>query len=216
MNLSIKAIIFDFDGVILDDATIKEEAFENFFPSKFDDVVKPILNEHMKKGRKIVIRECIRAIKQSYQQELDYDFYLRKYSLLTKEKILNCSEIKGASHALNVLSKKYLLFILTATPDEEIDDIIEKRGLNQFREVIGSNNGTKVELAQKLFEKYDFKPDEVVYVGDGSNDLDCARKLGFEFIGICNQTNDFEERDDIKYKERDLQNIVSIIEKLTS
>ena len=214
MQILIKAIIFDFDGVILDDAYIKEDAFKYLFPKEFDEVIMPILEKYARQSRKIIIQQCIGAIKLKHELPFDYEYYLNKYYNLTQEAILSSSEIKGAKKALDILSKKYKLFVLTSTPDEQINEIIFKRGFNQFTEIIGSNRDTKLELAKELLWKYNLNFNEVVYVGDGLNDLACARQLNFEFIGIINKTNDFNDRLDIKYKETDLQNLVSIIEKI--
>lgn len=211
----IKAIIFDFDGVILDDTWIKEDGFKYLFPSKFNDIVMPILEEYEKQSRKIIIQKCVEAIKLKYEHPFDYEYYLNRYNSLTQEKILNSPEIKGATNALNILSKKYKLFILTATPDEQINEIIQKRGFNQFMEIVGSDKGGKLELAKELLKKYNLNFNEVVYVGDSSSDLACAIQLNCKFIGIINKTNDFNDRLDIKYKETDLQNLVSIIENIS-
>ena len=208
----IKAIIFDFDGVILDDAHIKEDAFKYLFPKEFDNIVMPILEKYERQSRKIIIPQCIEAIKIKHELPFDYEYYLNKYYNLTQEAILSSPEIKGARKALDILSKKHKLFVLTSTPDEQINEIISKRGFNQFTEIIGSNINSKPELAKELLEKYNLNFNEAAYVGDGSNDLDCARQLNFEFIGIINKTNDFNDKSDIKYKEIDLQNLVSIID----
>lgn len=214
MTNLIKAIIFDFDGVILDDASVKEDAFKQIFPKEFNKIIIPVLEKYTKQSRKIIIQKCIEKIETKHKLSFDYEYYLNKYGALTQETILNSPEIRGATKALNVLSEKYKLFVLTATPDKQIAEIIKKRGFDQFTEIIGSDKGSKPELARELLKKYDLNSNEVIYIGDGSNDLACARELNFEFIGIINETNDFKNRLDIRYKDIDLQNIVSIVNKI--
>lgn len=214
MKVLIKAIIFDFDGVILDDAHIKVDAFNYLFPNEFNEIITPVLEKYTKQSRKIIIQKCIEVITSKYELPFDYEYYLNKYHSLTQEAILNSPEIKGAREALDILSKRYKLFVLTTAPDQEINEVISKRNFNQFTEVIGSDRGSKPELAKELLWKYTIHSNEVIYVGDGSNDLDCARQLNCEFIGIINGTNDFKDRLDITYKEIDLQNLVSIIESI--
>lgn len=214
-NKLIKAIFFDFDGVILDDAEVKDNAFYDLFPEEFSSILNPIIDAYMKQSRKIIIRKCIEEVEsKGLFLPNDYDYYLNKFSEITQEKVLNSSELLGASDSLNSLKEKFDLFVLTATPDEQIDEVIKKRGFTQFKEVHGSDLGTKPEVALKLIERYSLKPSEVIFVGDGKNDLACAKKLGFIFIGIVNSLNDFSVNPNIKYKMNDLIGLVDLIERI--
>ncbi|MFT4343215.1 MAG: HAD family hydrolase [Candidatus Woesearchaeota archaeon] len=213
----IKAIIFDFDGVILDNIGIKENAFNDVFPKKFKSIIKPILRKYMKQSRKVIIKKCIEEIyKNKFTLPYKYDYYFKKYTNLTQKKVLASPEMQGATTSLNKLKEKYSLFVLTATPEEYINEIIQKRGYTQFTEIYGSNNGNKPKVAKKLLKKYSLKAKEVIYVGDGYNDLACAEKLGFTFIGVKNYMNDFKRDPSVYYKVSNLKRLPTIIKKISN
>ena len=213
----LKAIIFDFDGVILDTNGIKENAFFELFPEKFASIAHPVIKKSERQSRKIVIRNCVEEIeKETGTLPQGYDYYLDKYTDMTQNKVLDSPEIQGATAALDLLSKKYSLFVLTATPDAQIEEIIEARGYTQFTKVYGSDSGSKPEVARILLAENNLKSEEVIYIGDGWNNLACAKELEFVFIGIINHLNDFATNPRVLHKLEDLQKLPDLIEEISA
>ena len=84
-------------------------------------------------------------------------------------------------------------FICTGTPQNEIEDIIEKKGIKVlFDEVYGSPR-TKTEIIQIILDKYSVSPKDCIFFGDAMTDYDAAKACSIPFVGIINEDTEFPE-----------------------
>lgn len=180
----IKAIIFDFDGVILESADIKTVAFLELFNHR-PDLQPAILQHHIDnlgvsrfdKFAWIYAELLGRPFTADIRAQLGHDF-----SALVLEKVLACPFVPGAQEALETLSTMLPLFIASGTPQEELDLIIEKRGLqSHFREAWGSPL-KKTEIIEGILARHTLASSEAVMVGDGASDYEAAVKTKLHFI----------------------------------
>ena len=90
--------------------------------------------------------------------------------------------VEGAREFLQNNKELYSFFIVSGTPEDELKKIIRRRGMeNSFIEVFGSPK-TKDVLLRELMEKYEFRPSELVFIGDAETDWAGARETGVFFI----------------------------------
>jgi phosphoglycolate phosphatase-like HAD superfamily hydrolase len=180
----IKAIIFDFDGVILESADIKTVAFLELFDHR-PDIQPAILAYHLDnlglsrydKFAWIYQELLCRPFTADIRAQLGRDF-----SALVLEKILACPFVPGAQEALQLLSITTPLFVASGTPQEELELIVEKRGLQQFfKEVWGSPN-EKSDIIEGILARHDLTPQQAIMVGDGASDYKAAVKTNLHFI----------------------------------
>jgi len=211
--MSIKAIIFDFDGVIAESMDIKTQAFVHLFKEYPEEVVKKIVKFHLDNGGlsrykkfRIIYRDLLN--KQLTKQEEER--LAREFSKFCYDKMINCSFVKGVEDFLERNHKKYMLFIASGTPQDEIDSIIRDRGLNKYLKEIWGSPKTKGEISKMILDKYNLKKEEVVFVGDAPTDYMGAKEVGIKFIARIppDKHNPFESADfKIKYKIEDLENL---------
>ena len=131
----------DFDGVIKDSLEVKSDAYQKLFKSFGKEVTKKVRIHHEKNGG--VCRFDKIALYLSWSKvESDEKLltkYLTKFSNLVEKKVIESNWVPGALDFLKVNSKKSILFIVTATPQKEIENIINKLNISQyFKYVIGS------------------------------------------------------------------------------
>lgn len=181
---NVKAVIFDFDGVILESADIKTVAFLELFNHR-PDLQPAILAYHLEnlgvsrydKFAWIYAELLDQPFSAEIRQQLGRDF-----SSLVLEKVLACPFVPGALETLQSLCSTMPLFVASGTPQEELDLIIEKRGLNMyFKEVWGSPR-EKDAIIQDILKRYNLLPHEAVMVGDGSSDYKAAVKTNLHFV----------------------------------
>jgi phosphoglycolate phosphatase-like HAD superfamily hydrolase len=181
----IKAIIFDFDGVIVESANIKTQAFQSLFsqyPERLDSIVEyHIRNMGISRFVKFkYIYENILSLEYGPQEEKKLG---NLFSRAVLEAILKAPFVAGAREYLGSHYNSQSFFIASGTPQEELDFIVSKLGLKQyFLEVFGSPL-QKPEIIKHILAKYSLKRCEVVFIGDGQSDCLAANQTGIPFIG---------------------------------
>ncbi|MBF0472683.1 MAG: HAD family hydrolase [Nitrospirae bacterium] len=178
----IKALILDFDGVILESADIKTEAFRKLFEVEYPQHVEKIVEHHLKnKGisRFVKFRYAYNnIIKEPYTNEEELG---RRFTEIALEEILKAPFVPGTFEFLEKYHRTYPIYVATGTPEEEILYIAEKRGLTKyFREIQGSP-AKKSEIIIDILTRYGYSPEEVIFVGDATTDMQAASKTGLHF-----------------------------------
>ena len=115
----------------------------------------------------------------------------KKYSELTRKAIVNCPMVYGAKEFLVDYSTKVQLFLVSATPHNELNKILKARFLKRYFKEIQGAPINKVEVLKKFISVNKISPDEMLYIGDSPEDLMTAKILGSHFIGrkSCRELN---------------------------
>lgn len=217
----IEAIIFDFDGVIVNSNPIKRDAYFVIFSDikNSRNSVEEAIRENPEKTRYGIIETILKKLKKKGLMEFEdlkaeRDKYVQKYGETTERETIKVEEIKGAEQALATLSQKYPLFILTSTIQKSIEKVVRKRRLDKYFEGVygaDSSDYNKPQILEKMAKENSFNPKKAVFVGDGKADYECAKRFEMIFIGIINETNNFKERGDIKYKLDNLERLQKVV-----
>ncbi len=182
--LGLKAIAFDFDGVILESAGIKSDAFLELF-ADYPEHHEAILEHHYEnlgvsrfKKFEWISRELLgEPLTDEAAQRLG-----KAYSGLVLDKVLECPPVPGALELLQEIDGHLLTFVVSATPQEELELIVRRRGLDRhFREVRGTPP-PKDENLSDLLRCYSLAPQEMLMVGDGLSDHRASRRAGIQFV----------------------------------
>ena len=192
----LKAIIFDFDGVLVESVGIKTEAFRELF-KEYPEYLKAIVKLHLEHGglsrfkKFAMIYEKILKInitkKESHRLGKLFSRYVFK-------KIIECSLVEGALNLLKRYHKKIDMFIVSGTPQSEIKAIVKHKGLKKyFKEILGSPKSKK-ELIAYLIKKYGYPCNLVILVGDSKEDFEGASCNGIRYIARCCKKNLMKEK----------------------
>ncbi|MFT5698431.1 MAG: phosphoglycolate phosphatase-like HAD superfamily hydrolase [Desulforhopalus sp.] len=188
MQRQLRALFFDFDGVIVDSLHTKTEAFRSLFKDYPDDVIEKVLAYHKQHGGISRVEKIALAHEQYIGVSLG-DEELKKWSVrysdLVVEKVINIAWIKGAVEFLKTTVDLGInIFIISGTPEIELKYIIDRRGMaGYFDECLGSPVRKPVHI-RKLLEQYGLKESECVFIGDALTDYDAAEETGLHFVGI--------------------------------
>lgn len=181
----LKAIIFDFDGVIVESVDIKTRAFAHLFRDYPDDIIKKIVKFHLDNGGisrfekfKIIYKDFLnKNLSKEEEERLG-----REFSEFCYNGVLTCSYVNGAKEFLERNYKKFVFFIVSGTPHDEMNHIVDARQLRKyFKEILGTP-GSKGELIKVILKKYNLKPTEVVFIGDSPTDYKGAEEAHIKFI----------------------------------
>jgi phosphoglycolate phosphatase-like HAD superfamily hydrolase len=183
--LPIRAILFDFDGVILESMDIKTVAFVKLF-SDYPDQVDRIRDLHIQNGgtsRFIKFRMIYRDILKQPLSEERFQDLCDRYSELVFQEMMECPFVPGAKEFLDRYAGRCPFFLITGTPQPEIEAILFKRGLTPYFTRVFGYPPAKEESVRIILEERGFDPRELVFLGDALSDLKGARANGVPFIG---------------------------------
>lgn len=179
-----KALFLDFDGVIKDSVEVKSEAFEKLFLKFGSPLAKKIrlhheLNGGMSRFDKLPIYLVWAGLMSNDKTVANYS---NKFSLIVKQKVIDSEWIAGVLDYLKDNYDKQLLFLVTATPEDEIKEITSKLRISKFfDEIIGSPTSKK-EALKYLIKDYEFFPEESAMIGDSQIDYEAAKDNEVPFI----------------------------------
>lgn len=210
----IKAVIFDFDGVILESASIKTEAFAEVvkdYPKPQAEAFVAYHRDHMGISRHVKFRYFIEEIrKEAYTDEAGQRLADR-FSQIVFTRVMECPFVPGAKEFLERNYRKYDLYVASGTPEEELKKIIEKRKLDGFFKKIYGTPMKKEEIVESICEEGGYQRDETCFVGDAVTDQMAAQRTGLRFIGR-NTDDNKETFRDVAYKVDNLLQMEKILE----
>lgn len=181
----IKAIVFDFDGVILESNKIKTEAFVTLF-SNYPGHLEKIVKLHLDNAGisrfekfKIIYRDYI-----GYEIDDEELIHLgNHFSNLIYDSILSCPFVPGAYEFLKKHFGKYHYYIASGVPEYELRDIIKQRNIDKYFKGIYGSPETKTQMLIEIISRNNYQYREVIFIGDSEADYLGAREASVPFIG---------------------------------
>ena len=211
----LKLIILDFDGVIVESADIKTEAFRKLF-SNYPKHVDEIVEYHKKNAGVNRYEKFEHIYKNILGRPLDKEKKAQlgsRFSALVVDEIKLCPLVPGALEFLEKYSKRVKLFIASSTPEEELRSLVKARDLQRYFKGVYGAPAKKSEITSKIMKKEGTKGKEVLFVGDSTADLAEATKAGVRFIGRVADLADCPFPDGVKIV-RDLNALGVGVERL--
>jgi phosphoglycolate phosphatase-like HAD superfamily hydrolase len=181
------AAVFDFDGVIVESVDLKNRAFGELFradhPEKVDEIIAFQL-ENVGASR-------LTKFPRIYEEILGLPFPAgelerldREFSRIVFDAVATCPFVPGAEALLERLDTEGVpLYIASATPEREVQRLVETRGLsNRFHAVRGAPT-PKADVLRDVAAECGVGSELVLFVGDAANDLRAAQEAGATFVG---------------------------------
>lgn len=210
---AIRAIIFDFDGVILESAVIKTEAFGEVvrdYPRPQAEAFVAYHMSHMGISRHVKFRYFIEEVLgEEYSADKGKEL-ADKFEKIVYQRVMECAFVPGAKEFLEGGYEKYDLYIASGTPYGEMQKIVDGRGLRKYFKGVYGSPMKKEEIVWEILNSGGYEASEVVFVGDASTDMKTAATTGLLFIGR-NTPENIEVFRDVKYRVDDLREISGII-----
>ncbi len=180
-----KIIIFDFDGVLVESVDIKTRAFVRLFEPEGKAVAEKVKNYHLKNtgvSRFEKFRFIYKGILKRDLSENAFRALCDRFSALVVEEVIKAPYVPGAKEFLDAHASCYKCYVASATPQDEIEDIIKKRGMTRYFSGIYGAPKDKDAIVKDVLEKNHISAREAVYVGDALSDYTAAAGHGVRFI----------------------------------
>jgi len=210
----IKVIFFDFDGVIVESVDIKTKAFYRLFDIEGKDVAHKVVDYHLKNAgvsRFDKFRYIYREILKRSLGDEEFHGLCNRFAGLVVENVVKAPYVKGAKEFLENYAAGYKCFIVSATPHEEIEEIIRRRRIGTFFKAVYGAPAKKNDIVRGALIRENTDSCNAVYVGDAMSDYLAAKENGVVFIARVTDENSriFKDADCIKMK--DLTNLKEVV-----
>lgn len=181
-----KALVFDFDGTLVDSNEIKAHAFAVCFaefPKHHDRILAYCCgNHHLSRSEKMrYVYEEILQLPYSADAEAQLQ---KRFAAATTQQIIHSPQIPGATQFLSVAKNNYRTALLSNTPQDILFCIIEARGWRGYFDQIRGAPVQKGEWLTMFCKQQLIQPRKTVFVGDTQEDYDASRQAGCMFIGV--------------------------------
>ncbi len=194
-----EAILFDFDGVLADSMHVKTDAFKALFERFSDDIAEKVVKHHIEHGgisRYEKIRYYYEHFLDTKIDEKMVNEIADEFSRLVVGKVLKSPWITGVKEVLDRYYEEVDMYVVSGTPQEELEMIIEKRNMAKyFKKVYGSPE-TKPEITKRIIDHNGYNKKKVLFIGDSLSDYRAAKETDIQFLGVVNNPaeNPFPEK----------------------
>lgn len=180
------AVIFDFDGVLVESVNVKTQAFADMYAEYGSEIVGKVVAYHLMHGgisRLEKFRYWHRALlgKEICPEEVQN--LGNEFSRLVKETVIKAPWVPGAYDFLVAHHQHLPLFVASGTPDEEIQEIVERRNMARYFIAVQGSPASKAEIINTFCIAHGFDRARVLMVGDSWTDYEGALASGIRFVG---------------------------------
>lgn len=188
MNLeNFEALVFDFDGVILDSIQIKNLGFKYIFRSYPSHAVDELYRFHISNGgisRYVKIRYFFENILKEDVSEETVLALAQDFSNFVSERLKNKNLL--IPDCLNFIKKVYQklpVFIASGSDQAELKLICKELELENFFVDIYGSPTSKVVNLKILLKEYQLSSSKTLMIGDSINDFEAAEANQMHFLG---------------------------------
>jgi phosphoglycolate phosphatase-like HAD superfamily hydrolase len=195
---SYDALVFDFDGVIVDSNHIKADAFAKLFLQYGQDAsncARQVHNSIAGLSRSEKIEKIISAAGLGQKISENLETLVTRFGKLVKDNVIACQYIRGMPEYLKKVSRTHKCFVVSATPEHELREIIEARNLSSFFEGVFGTPTKKVQHFLNIAKKTGLSSAHILMFGDSMSDFEASQAVGLDFVGVNLNVGQFRIED---------------------
>lgn len=180
----LRAVIFDFDGVILDSNELKTEAFREVF-ARFPEHADRMMayhHAHVSQSRYAKFAYLVEDLLGRPGDRQAIDALADAFAARLRARMDTCPFVPGAREMLEDLGRDVPLYLASVTPEAELLRLLEVHGIRRhFTRVFGCPPWTKPDAVAAIVQERG-GADGLVLVGDSSGDQQAAAANGVPFV----------------------------------
>lgn len=178
-----KLVFWDFDGVIKESVDIKTSAFVKLFDN-YDNELHDRIREHHRLNSGISRYEKIPLYISWSGEEPTKDkvsYLINKFSEIVINDVINCPWVPGVLDILKLESNS-IYVLVSATPEEEIKNIVKELEINSSFEKVYGSPKSKNEIINDFLTSSQINRKEALFIGDAMNDYEAAKFNNIDFL----------------------------------
>ena len=179
----VRALIFDFDGVILDSNALKTDAFREIF-ARYPGHAGAMMDYHHANVSQSRYEKFTYLVEQRLGRRDNglVASLADEFAGLLRDRMERCPFVPGARELLDEVSARVPLFLASVTPEAELLRLLDAHRVRQyFQRVYGCPPWTKPGAVGDIVAHLG-GADGVALIGDSAGDQRAAAAHGVEFI----------------------------------
>ncbi|MEX1002974.1 MAG: HAD-IA family hydrolase [Crocinitomicaceae bacterium] len=185
------ALLWDFDGVILNSMEVRDIGFEKIFEDYPDEMVEELLDFHRYNGglsRYVKIEHFYKNIsKEDYNQE-DIQRKAEGFSEIMRAELPQKKYL--IEDALTFIREYYNAIpfhIVSGSDQNELRFLCKELDITQYFISIHGSPTPKKQLVKTLLEENNYNREKTAIIGDSINDFEAAEHNKIAFFGYNNE-----------------------------
>ncbi|WP_096026867.1 HAD family hydrolase [Campylobacter lanienae] len=187
----IKNILWDFDGVIIDSAAIKEYGFKEILKEYDEYSVNKLIEYHRHNGglsRFHKIEYFFNIILGKNINNYEILYYAQLFSEIMRKELCDSKYIiKETIEFIQNNFNNYNFHIVSGSENNELNYLCKKLNLSQYFISIHGSPTPKNDLVSTIITDYNYSLNETILIGDSINDYEAAIANKIEFYGYNNK-----------------------------
>lgn len=181
-----EAIVFDFDGVLVESVDVKTRAFAALYAGHAEAFMAEVAAFHLANGglsRFAKFRHYQALLGRPPLAPAEEQALSERFSRLVLDAVVAAPFVTGAKEALDHFRGRLPLFVASGTPDGELAEIVGRRGMGSYFVSVHGSPARKGEILAAIAARHGLAPARMLMVGDAGADLEGARAAGTAFLG---------------------------------
>ncbi|RMH56591.1 MAG: HAD family hydrolase [Candidatus Hydrogenedentota bacterium] len=183
---ALRALNFDFDGVLLESSGIKTNAYRRVVGERFPDHVEAFLDHHRRNGgitRRVKLEYLVRELVKAPEEEVEgiVEELVADYTEEVRKEVFSAALVPGTRELLSWAAGRFHTGLISGTPEKELLEVVTHHGLKEFFEKIAGAPREKAPTLREWLEEWRVTPGEVLFVGDAVSDFHAAREVEVRF-----------------------------------
>lgn len=183
--MKIENIFFDFDGVLAESVNIKTEAFYKLYIKYGKDIADKVVEHHKMNGGMSRFKKFQLYHKEFMGIDLTknvIDKLSRQFSELVIKAVIDADEVPGARLFLKKYYPKMKFWIVSATPTNEIREIVQARNMSKYFKGVCGSPKSKSSIASSIIQSEKLNKHLTLFLGDTIADYKAAEKNQINFF----------------------------------
>jgi phosphoglycolate phosphatase-like HAD superfamily hydrolase len=181
-----RALVFDFDGTLVESNEIKWRGFEVAFadfPERLSEIMAYCRqHHHTPRGEKFRhVWEQVLGLR--YTVVIDGMLHAR-FAAATTQQVIDAPERPGALRFLRQVTRSHLTVVLSSTPEDTLTQILAARGWREYFTIVRGAPVDKAAWLRTFPGHHDLRVTDVVFFGDTQEDARAAEAAGCRFVAV--------------------------------
>lgn len=184
--MALSLLIFDCDGIILESVEVKDMAMKRVGDDFGPELSDRLVMYHKMHGGVSRFKKFAWLYKEYLGKEItreEEEALNEKFVRYALEAIMVCPLVPGVEDVLKCWKGRLPMYVASGAPQEELDFLLQKRGIAHYFDGIYGSPPGKAELLRTILQKTGASPSETVMIGDSSTDQYAAEATHTLFYG---------------------------------